>query len=132
MIIRRFGNRFHSVTLDFNPAAMTEVGFRRDQCQDWDAEEFMEHHEMIREEELDAEASDAVQEVAERTMLEALEEKFNAIHDALEEDQFISIESRSGVDYPRTRHARSTKGDLVFTYTLSHPLRVGIWERKKS
>lgn len=132
MIIRRYGNRFHSVALDFNPAAMTEVGFRKDGDQDWDADEFMEHHEMVREEAITAEASDVVQEQAERTMLEELKEKFDAIHHGLTEDQFLSIESKSGVDYPRTRHARSTKGDLEFTYTLSHPLRLGIWQRKKS
>ncbi len=131
MIIRRFGNRFHSVALDFNPSAMTEVGFRRDGKQEWDAEEFIKHHEMIRQEELDSEASDAVQEKAERTMLDALEEKFNALHDSLEEGQFISIESRSGVDYPRTRHGRSSVGEKEFTYGLSHPLKVGIWKRKQ-
>ena len=41
MIIRRYSDRFHSVSLDFVPAAMTEVGFRRDGSQDWDAEEFL-------------------------------------------------------------------------------------------
>ena len=109
---------------------MTEVGFRRDGDQDWDAEEFMERYELIREEEITAEATDPVQTNAERAMLDSLEEQFNAIHASLGEDQFLSIESRTGVDYPRTRHQRSNKGDQEFTYTLSHPLRLGIWEKK--
>ena len=71
MIIRRYGNRFHSVSIDFDPAAMTEVGFRRDGEQEWDTEEFMSQHELIREEEIIAESSDVVQEKAEREMLVA-------------------------------------------------------------
>lgn len=130
MIIRRYGNRFHSVTLNFDSAAMTEVGFRRDGTREWDAEEFLADHEMIREEEITAEASDPVQDTAERTMLEALEGQVDSIHAALEDGQYLSIESRTGLDYPRTRHQRSNKGDQEFTYTLSHPLRLGIWEKR--
>ena len=130
MIIRRYGNRFHSVSLDFDPAAMTEVGFRRDGKQEWDADEFLSAHEMIREEEITAEASDAVQEAAERTMLEALEGRFNALVASLEEGQFISVESKTGVDYPRTRYNRTTKGDREFTYGLDRPLRLGVWAKR--
>ncbi len=127
MIIRRYGNRFHSVSIDFDPAAMTEVGFRRDGAQEWDAEEFLSQHELIREEEIIAESSDVVQEKAEREMLESLKGKLTAIHDALEEGQFLSVESKTGVDYPRTRYDRPTIGDKAFTYTLDKPLRLGIW-----
>ena len=59
MIIRRYGSRFHSVALDFDPAAMTEVGFRRDGEQEWDAEEFLAGHHLVREEEVIAESTDA-------------------------------------------------------------------------
>ena len=95
-----------------------------------DAEEFSGEFEMIREKEIIAEATAAVQEAAERTMLESLEEKFSAVHDALEEGQYLSIESKTGVDHPRTRYARTTTGDKEFTYTLDRPLRLGIWQRK--
>ncbi len=130
MIIRRYGNRFHSVVLDFDPAAMTEVGFRKDGEQEWEVGDFMDQYEMVREEEIISEAGDPVQERAERVMLEVLEYEFDEIYAALEEGQCISIESRSGVDYPRTRYNRSTKGDRDFTYTLDRPLRLGIWEKK--
>lgn len=132
MIIRRYGNRFHSVTLDFDPAAMTEVGFRRDGRQEWSAEDFLDAYEMVREEEIIAEATDPVQERAERSMLEALEDRFNAIHEGLEEGQYLSIESKAGVDHPRTRYDRVTKGDREFTYTLDRPLRLGIWQKKQA
>ena len=130
MIIRRYGNRFHSVSMDFDAAAMTEVGFRRDGMQEWDSEEFLSTHEMIREEEITAEATDAVQDAAERVMLEALEERFNAVLASLEEGQVLSVESKTGVDHPRTRYDRTTKGDREFTYTLDRPLRLGIWAKR--
>ena len=129
MIIRRYGNRFHSVSMDFDPAAMTEVGFRKDGVQEWDAEEFLAAYLMVREVEIIATSSDPVQEKAEREMLEDLAAKFNEIHDALEEGQFLAIESKMGVDYPRTRYDRPTTGDRVFTYTLDRPLRLGVWEK---
>jgi hypothetical protein len=130
MIIRRYGTKFHSVSLDFDPAAMTEVGFRRDGKQEWDAEEFLAEYEMVREEEIIAEFTDAVQEAAERMMLDGLAEKVNAVHDALEEGQYLSVESKTGVDYPRTRYHRPTTGDKAFSYTLDRPLRMGIWQKK--
>ena len=130
MIIRRYGNRFHSVSVDFDPAAMTEVGFRRDGAQEWDAEEFLSSHDLIREEEIIAEFSNVVQEKAERLMLDGLRAKLDAIHDSLTEGQFLSVESKTGVDYPRTRYDRPTTGDKAFTYTLDKPLRVGIWQKK--
>jgi hypothetical protein len=130
MIIRRYGNRYHSVTLDFDPAAMTEVGFRRDHENDWDAEEFDSEYEMVREEHIIADATDTVQEKAEREMLVALEEQFNAVYATLEDGQLLSILSKSGVDYPRTRYDRSTLGEKDFTYTLDQPLRLGIWAKR--
>lgn len=130
MIIRRYGSKYHSVTLDFDPAAMTEVGFRRDRQHEWDAEEFEAEHELVREEEVIAEASDDVQERAERAMLEDLEAKVRAIHDSLEEGQYLAVRSEQGKDYPRTRYDRSTMGNQAFTYTLDRPLRLGVWARK--
>ena len=130
MIIRRYGTRVHAVTLDFDPAAMTEVGFRRNSDPEWDAEEFDGLFELVREAEITASATDAVQGKAERGMLDALEEKFNEVYATLEEGQLLSVESRPGRDYPRTRYDRSTKGDLEFTYTLDKPLRLGVWQKR--
>lgn len=130
MIVRRYGNRFHSVALAFDPAALTEVGFKKDEAKDWTAEEFHEAYELIRVEEVTAEGADPVQDTAEKAMLAELEEKVMAIHDALEDGQLLSIESKSGVDHPRTRYHRPTKGERAFTYSLNHPLRLGVWSKK--
>ena len=116
--------------MNFDPAAMTEVGFRKDGAQEWEAEEFLSGHEMIREEEFMASASEVVQQAAERVMLKNLEAKVNQVLEGLAEGQFLSVESRMGVDYPRTRYSRATTGDREFTYTLDKPLKLGIWAKK--
>ena len=130
MIIRRYGSRVHSVTLNFDPAAMTEVGFRRDHEQQWDVADFLDQYELVREEEIIAEATDAVQAEAEKKLLLALKEQFDAVYGTVEEGQMLSIESKTGVDYPRTRYDRSTKGGQDFTYTIDRPLRLGIWAKR--
>ena len=130
MIIRRYGNRIHSVSLNFDPAAMTEVGFHRDGQMERDLGEFLDEHHLVRELAIIDEATDPVQERAEREMLQKLAAQVNELHDSLEEGQYLVIESKAGVDYPRTRYNRSTTGDREFTYTLDRPLRLGIWERR--
>ena len=127
MIIRRYGTRIHSVSHDFDPAAMTEVGFRRDGEREWSVEEFEAAFTMIREAEIIAEATHAVQERAEREMLETLEQRLEEVRATLDEGHLISVESKAGVDYPRTRYDRSTKGEQDFTYTLDRPLRLAVW-----
>jgi len=130
MIIRRYGTKVHSVSLDFDPAAMTEVGFRRDGEQEWSAEDFDGQYDLVREEEIIADATDPVQGKAERDMLDALEERFKEVYAALAEGQVLSVESKPGVDYPRTRYDRSNKGEQDFTYTLDRPLRLGVWAKR--
>ena len=130
MIIRRYGTRYHSVTLDFDPAAMTEVGFRRDNEQQWTVADFEDQYELVREEEIIADGTDPVQEQAERKMLVALKDLFDPIYDSIEEGQLLSIQNERGVDHPRTRYVRSTKGEQDFTYTMDRPLRLGIWAKR--
>jgi hypothetical protein len=130
MIIRRYGSRFHSVSLAFDPAAMTEVGFRRDNEKQWDVAEFEAQYELLREEEIIADGTSAVQAEAEKKLLVALKERFDAVSATVEEGQLLSVQSKSGVDYPRTRYDRSTKGEQDFTYTMDRPLKLGIWAKR--
>ena len=132
MIIRRYGSRIHSVALDFDPVAMTEVGLRRDGVREWDAVEFLDNYHLVRLVEIIAESSDPVQEKAEREMLEALAVKLTEIHDALEDGQLLGVESKTGVDHPSTRYDRLTTGDQEFTYTLNRPLKLGVWEKRSA
>lgn len=130
MIIRRYGKHIHSVSLDFDPVAMTEVGFRRNGGQEWDAEDFDAEYELVREADIIADATHEVQAKAERAMLTELEDRFNEVYATLEDGQLLSVESKSGVDYPRTRYDRSARGGQDFTYTLDQPLRLGVWAKR--
>jgi hypothetical protein len=130
MIIRRYGKTIASVDADFDPAAMTEVGFRRNREWEMEIDEFLDKHKLVQGFEIDGTGSDVVQDKAERALLAALLGQLEAIHDRLEEGQFLSIESRTGVDYPRTRYERSTLGNQEFTYSIDRPLRVAIWEKR--
>ena len=104
MIIRRYGNRVHSVTLDFDPAAMTEVGFRRDNEQQWDVADFEDQYELVREEEITADGTDAVQAEAEKA-----EGRRHPVHENSQRD-----ERREGrVSGGRGRAYRQPIGECV-------------------
>jgi hypothetical protein len=120
------------VEINFDPAALTEVGFRRNAQREWEVADFTEEYELVGVEEVTAEATHLVQDTAERAMLDLLEERVRQIHDALEEGSLLSVESQPGGDHPRTRYDRTTKGEREFTYSLDRPLKVGIWVRKGS
>lgn len=129
-IVRRYGKRVETVEPDFRAEAMTEVGFRRTGEGKWALDEFLDEYAMVRAVELMAEGTDAVQEKAEKAMLQSLADKLAGIMDALKPNELLSVESEVGKDYPRTRYDRSTKGDQEFTYTLDRPLRVGIFRKR--
>ena len=95
-----------------------------------DLGEFLDHYHMVRSEEITAEGTDVVQEKAEKALLENLKAEFDKVYATVEEGQFLSIESKSGVDYPRTRYDRTTLGDRPFVYTIDRPLRLGIFEKR--
>lgn len=130
MILRRYGNRVESVDPDFDPAAMNEVGFRRNGEFRSDLGAFLDEHQMVRTEEITAEYTDPIQERSERLMLEVLREKLDGVLASLEEGEILSVESETGKDYPRTRYERSSLRGGEFTYTLDRPLRLGIWTKR--
>jgi hypothetical protein len=129
-IVRRYGKRVETVEPDFRAEAMTEVGFRRTGERKWALDEFLDEYAMVRGVDLTAEGTDAVQEKAEKAMLQSLADKLAGITDALKPNELLSVESELGKDYPRTRYERSTKGDQEFTYSLDRPLRVGIFRKR--
>ena len=129
-IVRRYGKRVETVEPDFRAEAMTEVGFRRTREKRWALDEFLDEYSMVRQVEITAEATDEIQERAEKRMLRSLGDKLQGIMDALKPDEVLSVESEVGRDYPRTRYERSSKGGQDFTYTLDRPLRVGIFRKR--
>jgi hypothetical protein len=129
-IVRRFGKRVETVEPDFRAEAMTEVGFRRTGEAKWSLDEFLDEYALARQVELTAEATDEVQERAEKAMLQSLGDKLQGVLNALKPDELLSVESEVGKDYPRTRYERSSKGEQEFTYSLDRPLRIGIFRKR--
>ena len=75
MILRQYGTSYQSVEINFNPTAMTEIGFRRDRVFSIPVEEFESGYTLVESGELTAEADAEVQKVAEEAILAQLEEE---------------------------------------------------------
>jgi hypothetical protein len=135
MILKRYGNTVQSVDTNFDPRAMTEVGFRRNHALSMRADDFSASYEAVRIEELTAKAEGVVQHDVESEMLQALEERLRSLEASLAEGEVLLVESEQGKDYPKTRERQSTVSDgehsrLRFFWWIDPPLRVGIYRRK--
>lgn len=103
MMVRRYGSALHSVEIDFNSKALTEIGFQQDRKWSMPDIEFEEAYEKTATRELTAEAEGDVQDHVEQMMLDDLEGQLEAILEELPEGGVVVIESEQGVDYPKTR-----------------------------
>lgn len=135
MILRRYGSKLHSVELDFDPRALTEVGFRRDGDTALDADEFSAAYEKRDERELTATADGPVQDEAEKRLLDELERRVRELLDGLEPGEVLVIENERG-DHPRTRDRKKErvvegKNRLHFEWRIEPALRVGIYRSKE-
>lgn len=131
MILRRYGSKLQSVEPDFDPRAMSEVGFRRDRQVAYDEEEFAAAHEKLEERELTATAEGPVQDEAEEALLEDLRRQLDEILAELGEDEVVVVENTTD-DYPKTRDRKQDrvvegKNRLYFHWRIEPPLRLGIY-----
>jgi hypothetical protein len=131
MIARRYGSSFHSVEIDFNSKALTEIGFRRDHDWSMPVEEFEENYEKTATHELTAEAEGDVQDEVEQTMLEDLEGQLVALIEGLPAGGMVVVESEQGVDYPKTRSRTKNvvvegENRLYFYSSIDPLLRVAV------
>jgi hypothetical protein len=134
MLLRRYGTTFHSVVPHFDPRAMSEVSFQRDEALSIPAEEFEEAYEKIGEETLAGEAEGTVQSEAEAALLEGLERDVSRLAASLSEGEVLVVENQQGVDYPKVRdHKRGTivegENRLYFEWRVDPPLRLGLYRR---
>lgn len=133
MILRRYGNTVQSVDLNFDPHALSEVGFRRDREVSLDAEEFARGWEKLEERELTATADSSVQDEGETALLEDLESQVRSLEDGLDDDAVLLVENTSD-DYPKTRDVKKEvivegRNRLHFSWRVDPPLRLGIYRR---
>lgn len=128
MILRRYGRRYHSVRPNFNPAAMTEVGFRRDHAFSISVADFEERYGAAKVDEVSATADGGVQRDAERGLLKKLERTLEEREAALEPGQVLVVLNERD-DWPKTRERREAvivdgENRFHFHWRVDPPLRV--------
>jgi len=128
MILRRYGRRYHSVRPNFNPAAMTEVGFRRDHAFSISVADFEERYSAAKTDEVSAEADGGVQRHAERGLLTKLERALEEREAALDPGQVLVVLNERD-DWPKTRERREAvivdgENRFHFHWRVHPPLRL--------
>ena len=131
MILRRYGTSYHSVTPNFNPTAMSEVGFQRDREFSIGAEEFEERYTVVSRSELGSEAEGFVQNEAEQAVLDELLAQMRTVLAGLGPNQVLVIEN-GREDYPKMRERRESRpvdGDTKFHFRrwVEPPLKVAVY-----
>lgn len=133
MILRRYGTSFHSVTPNFNPSAMTEVGFQRDHEHSVGVEEFEGAYVSVGDPvEIGAEANGEVQKDVEAKVLQIMEEALLAKANDLSEGQVLLILNGKD-DQPKTRERRENvivdgENRFHFRWWVEPPLRVQVFK----
>ena len=129
MILRKYGTSYHSVRPNFNPAAMTEIGFSKDQEHQVSVEDFDASYEAAGEVlELVAEADGEVQREAETAVLAALEESVLNAEGALGEGHVLVV-LNDRKDQPKTRERREDvivdgENRFYFRWSIDPALKV--------
>ncbi len=134
MILKRYGNSYHSVEPNFNSAAMTEVGFRRDGEFSVSVEDFEAGYERISESDLVAQASGSVQSKAEDEVLANLEGSLMAAAQGIEPGQILVVLNGRD-DQPKTRERRQSvvvdgESRYQFRWSVDPPLRVAVFRQR--
>ena len=130
MIVRRYGKWYHSVQPNFNPSAMTEIGFQRDRAFSVAAAELEREYAQGETFELGAEADADVQRDAERDLLANLERSVADRVAGLESGQLLVV-MNNRTDWPKTRERRESvivdgENRFQFHWWVDPPLRVAV------
>ena len=134
MILRRYGRTLHSVEPNFNPRALTEVGFRRDGAYSLSVDEFERQFRVAVRHGLAPDAEGDVQDETEAALLDRLLAELQEIDSRLGPSEVLLVENGSGVDHPKTRQqVRNVIVDgenrLRFRYSLAPELRVVVFRK---
>ena len=131
MILRRYGSAYHSVDPAFEPAALTEIGFRRNHAFSMAATAFDESHAQVVVREMSAEVEGYVQRKAEAELLARLEQALLEEDGKLADGQALVILNDRG-DWPKTRERREMVADgednrFRFHWWVEPSLRAGVF-----
>lgn len=131
MILKRYGNTWHSVDLNFDSKALNEIGFRRNREHAVPVDELDSEYERVEEHELEARAEGRVQDQTEQELLDKLEARIREILESLGEGEVLVFENQDGADYPKTRQktrnvVEEGENVLHFTYTVAPPVKLSV------
>lgn len=134
VILKRYGKAYHSVQPNFNPAGITEIGFRRDRAFTMAADDFEEVYERLGADELRADAEGPVQRHAEKILLRKLEEVLARRVGELDGDRVLVVVNGAN-DWPKTRERREVVQEDVhnryhFRWWIDPPLKVALWRKR--
>jgi hypothetical protein len=134
MILKRYGTSMHSVELNFDSKAMTEIGFRRDKELSISVESFEQGYTRAGAHELTAQTEGYIQDEVERKVLKDLETRIRELEKGLSGGAVLVVESEQGIDYPKTRTEHKTvveggENRLYFTVRVAPPLRIAQYNK---
>ena len=134
MILRRYGTWYHSVRTNFNPLALTEIGFQRDRALSISASDLEARYASVADHEVVAEAGGDVQRDVERDLLARMDEAIGRRVAALEPGQLLVVRNERD-DWPRTRERREAvvvggENRFRFQWSVRPPLRLGVYAEK--
>lgn len=135
MILKRYGEKMHSVRPNFDANAMTEVSFMRDREAEFTLEEFAKRFEKSEERELTGSSEGHVKSLTEHAALHYLEEQVLDLEEQVRAHAVLVVENATGPDSPKTRSTQRTlveagENRLHFTFRIEPPLRLGIYRRR--
>lgn len=135
MLLRRYGSKINSVQPNFDPNALTEIGFTRTSDLSTTAEEFAEEYEEVETQEIAGRTEGDVKTEVEGELCRHLETTLMKKVQGLKPGEVLLVENRAGEDHPKLRD--KTTGVVVagenkfrFEYTVDPPIRVGVYRRK--
>jgi hypothetical protein len=135
MILKRYGEKLHSVRPNFDANAMTEVSFMRDKEAEFTIQEFDAEFEQSEERALTASSEGHVKSLAEHAALHYLEEQVLDLEEQVRAHAVLVVENATGADAPKTRSTQRTlveegENRLHFTFRIEPPLRLGTYRRR--
>lgn len=134
MIVRQYGTSIESVAVAFDSNALNEIAFRKSQGFSMPDDEFLARYVPVQEYILTSDAEGDVHPETEQALLDGLQAQIEEIEGVLGEGEVLMVDSRQGVDYPKTRGRQKNivvKGEnrLYFYASVDPPLRMVRYRR---
>ena len=129
MIVRQYGTSIESVEVAFDSNALNEIAFRKSHGFSMSDDEFLSGYVPVQEYTLTSDAEGHVHRETEQALLDGLQAQIRKIENVLGEGEVLMVESRQGVDYPKTRGRQKNivvdgENKLYFYASVAPPLRM--------